>query len=142
MNCFMPTKYLKGDKRFPNEVLGITYPLIKENMERRIIERHHLLDAVHSKTNEEMKKHLEKFISVREQRKTLIEEYLTYEINIETVEGPAFYVEFYTYLNTGKSSFTEELEQYHELLLDPYTATENIRKASYSSGLLLAICLD
>jgi len=139
---FHAYQYLKGEKRFPNEMLGITYPLIKENMELRIKERLHLFSAVKSNSYEKMIEHLETFITIREHRKDIIGEYFTYETNIETVEGPAFYVEYHTYVNTGTSTAEQELDTYKDQLLDPFTANESIRKASYSSGLLIAICLD
>lgn len=139
---FHAYQYLKNEKRFPNEVLGITYPLIKENMELRVKERSHLYEAVKSNSQEEMKKHLETFISIREQRKKFIGEYLSYETNIETVEGPAFFFELQTYLNSCESSFEKEIEEYSQFFLDPYKVNESTRIASCSSGLFISICID
>lgn len=46
-------QYVKDEKRFPNEMLGITYPLSKQNIELRSEERNALFQAVMTEQPEE-----------------------------------------------------------------------------------------
>lgn len=58
-------QHLQGEKRFPDEILGITYPLTRENIELRNRERISLYRAVLSNQEEE----IIQFFSIREKRK-------------------------------------------------------------------------
>src|SRR5699024_1069312 len=86
-------QYIKGEKRFADETMGITYPLSKENIQLRSQERLYLYRAVLEKDRVKKRQYLATFISLREKRGNLIDEYLVYENLIETIEGPAWYVE-------------------------------------------------
>ncbi|YCI75948.1 hypothetical protein M1D47_20440 [Bacillus sp. R1-10] len=86
-------QYIKDEKRFPDEMLGITYPLSKENVELRNQERANLYCAMLENDLTNKKQYLNAFISLRAKRAAKIEEYLRYENLIETIEGPAWYVE-------------------------------------------------
>lgn len=132
----------KGEKRFPNEILGITYPLMKENIELRMREREELHKAIKSNSKEGMLHHLKEFVLYRESRKKLINEYLGYETSIESVEGPAFYIEASAYSHIVSEDFPIVLEKYLPPLLDHQDATSNIRKGCYMSGLFLCVLLD
>ena len=74
-------------------MMGITYPLSKENVELRNHERTNLYCALLENDIIKKKQYLNAFIALREKRAARIEEYLTYEKLIETIEGPAWYVE-------------------------------------------------
>lgn len=65
---FHGNQYVKGEKRFPDETLGITYPLTKENVEIRNRERKNLYNALLETDISKKKKYLKKFIGLREKK--------------------------------------------------------------------------
>ncbi len=135
-------QFLKEEKRFPDEMKGITYPLSQENVELRNQEREHLYQAVFAATRDEKRRSLQQFMALREKRKCVIEESLLYENLIETVEGPAWYVELNAYAEKSSLSYDCVLHKYGESLLDKDDSCLNIRKSCYSSGLFLCLLLD
>ena len=139
---FHGLQYVKGESRFPDEVLGITYPLVAENVELRQQERFHLYNAVTAMGAEKRKHHLNQFILYREKRAEVIGPFMKYEQLIETVEGPAFYVELHAYVSKSGVSKEREIQSYGEPLLDIADATRHLRRSCYSAGLFLCILLD
>ncbi|MDG0029859.1 hypothetical protein MMB68_09800 [Priestia sp. Y58] len=139
---FHGNQYVKGEKRFPDETLGITYPLTKENIEIRNRERKNLYNALLETDISKKKQYLNEFISLREKRSEGIKEHLTYENLIKSVEGPAWYVELKAF--SEKSSLPTELvlKRYGKNLMDVLESTSNIRRSCYSSGLFTCLLLD
>ncbi|MEB4856036.1 MULTISPECIES: hypothetical protein [Priestia] len=139
---FHGNQYVKGEKRFPDEMLGITYPLTKENVEIRNRERKSLYNALIETSISNKKQYLNEFISLREKRTEGIKEHLTYENLIESVEGPAWYVELKAF--SEKSSLPNDLvlKKYGKNLIDVVESTSNIRRSCYSSGLFMCLLLD
>lgn len=135
-------QYLKSEKRFPNEILGITYPLSKENVSLRNLERFNLYHALLENDPQKKQQYLSTFIFLRNERAAKIKEYLLYETLIETVEGPAWYVESKAYLEKSPLVYEEVLKKYGESLLNQYESTSNIRRSCYSSGLFMCLLLD
>lgn len=130
-------QYLKGEKRFPNEILGITYPLSKDNVTLRNLERFNLYHALLENDPQKKQQYLSTFIFLRDERAEKIKEYLLYETLIETVEGPAWYVEFKGFLAKSPFVYEEVLKKYGESLLDQYESTSHIRRSCYSPGLFM-----
>ncbi|WP_433746637.1 hypothetical protein [Falsibacillus pallidus] len=135
-------QYLKGENRFPDEMKGITYPLLRENVELRNRERINLFNALIEENRLKKKQYLNSFIAIRELRASKINEYLEYETLIETVEGPAWYVELKAYAEKSSLSYSTILEKYGQSLLDIYESTSNLRRSCYSSGLFMCLLLD
>jgi hypothetical protein len=135
-------QYSKGEKRFPDEMIGITYPLTKENVEQRNQERFNLFHALMEENAVKKKQYLHSFVALREQRALLIHEHLLYENLIETVEGPAWYVELKAYTEKSSVPYRSVLQKYGQDLLDKYESTSNIRRGCYSSGLFMCLLLD
>ncbi|MGG0668370.1 hypothetical protein [Sporosarcina koreensis] len=135
-------QYVKGESRFPDEVLGITYPLVAENVDLRQQERLHLYNAVTATEAEKRKHHLNQFILYREKRAEVIGPYMKYEQLIETVEGPAFYVELNAYVARSGARKDEEIRSSGELLLDIVDSTRHLRRSCYGSGLFICLLLD
>ncbi|OOR16026.1 peptide ABC transporter permease [Bacillus cereus] len=136
-------QYLNGESRFPNESLGFQYPILEENIELRNKERICLYDAVHCKSQAEKNNYIKQFIELREQRANFMkEEFVTYECMVESIEGPAWYVEMNTYNTVCNNDESETLRKYSRLILDAYEANCNIRKSCYSSGMFLCLLLD
>ncbi|PGL69345.1 hypothetical protein [Bacillus sp. AFS055030] len=135
-------QYVKGEKRFANETMGITYPLLKENVELRNQERASLFSAVLENNIINKKQYLNTFIAFREKRATIIKDHLEYEHLIETIEGPAWYVELKAYSEKSPNSYNSVLKKYGQHLIDKYESTSDIRKSCYSSGLFMCLLLD
>ncbi|PEJ59248.1 hypothetical protein CN692_07150 [Bacillus sp. AFS002410] len=135
-------QYIKGEKRFANETMGITYPLLKENVELRKQERASLFSAVLENNVLKKKQYLNSFIALREKRASIIKEHLVYEHLIETIEGPAWFVELNAYSEKSSNSYNSIIEKYGQQLMDNYESTSDIRKSCYSSGLFMCLLLD
>ena len=135
-------QFLKDEKCFPNEMQGITYPLLQENVELRNQERKHLYHAVLAPTSAEKKDSLQRFMALREKRKSVVGEHFDYESLIETVEGPAWYIELNAYAEKSRLSYDHVVQKYGESLLDKNESCLNLRKSCYSSGLFLCLLLD
>lgn len=135
-------QYLLEENRFPDELLGITYPLLNENVELRNRERRCLYNAATSSSKTEKLKQLKSFISFREKRRTFIGKFMDYETSIETVEGPAFYMEAHAYSHISSNKDDTIVEKYGKHLIDDKDATLHLRKSNYSSGLFICLLLD
>lgn len=139
---FHGNQYIKSEKRFPDEMLGITYPLTKENVDIRNRERKNLYKALLETDISKKKQYLNEFISLREKRAEGIKEHLTYENLIESVEGPAWYVEIKAFLEKSPLPTELVLKRYGENLMDLLGSTSNIRRSCYGSGLFMCLLLD
>ena len=95
---FHRLQYVKGESRFPDEVLGITYPNDAENIALHQQEHLHLYKSVMATDIAERVNDLNQFISYRERRAEVIGQFMEYEQLIETVEDPAYYVELNAYI--------------------------------------------
>ncbi|MDM5285993.1 hypothetical protein [Peribacillus frigoritolerans] len=135
-------QYIKDEKRFPDEMLGITYPLSKENVELRNQERTNLYCAMLENDLIKKKQYLNAFIALRGKRAAKIEEYLTYENLIETIEGPAWYVELKAYSEKSPNDYDSVLKKYAQQLTNKYESTSRIRRSCYSSGLFMCLLLE
>ncbi|AZU60991.1 hypothetical protein [Neobacillus mesonae] len=135
-------QYVKGEKRFPNEVLGFMYPLSEENVEIRNQERNNLFMALMANNTSKMNHYINVFVSLREKRADRIDEYLLYENLVETIEGPAWYVELKALAEKSSLSCNLILEKYAQGLIDKYESSLHIRRSCYSSGLFICLLLD
>src|SRR5699024_12088732 len=79
-------QYIKGENRFADETMGITYPLSKENIQLRSQERLYLYRAVLEKDRVKKRQYLATFISLREKRGNLFDEYHVYDKLIYTIK--------------------------------------------------------
>lgn len=124
-----------GEQRFPNELLGLDYPITRENIALRTRERDHLFQAASQIDTS----HLAQFFSLRRQRKAIIGSFLAYEEAIETVEGTAVYVEFQALSQlVPQTSLGDFLGSFREVSADNL----KIRNSSYHQGLLLSLLAD
>ncbi|ETT86728.1 hypothetical protein MKZ08_09760 [Viridibacillus sp. FSL R5-0477] len=135
-------QYIKGENRFPDELLGVTYPLSNENVQLRNLERMNLYNALLEKNTLKKKEYLNTFIELKEKRAAIINDYLIYENLIESVEGPAWYVELKAYEEKSSLEYGSVLQNYGQSLINKYESTSNIRRSCYSSGLFMCLLLD
>lgn len=132
-------QYLQTEQRFPSEVLGMTYPISKENIELRNRERNYLYRAIFTKDKHGKTELIRKFIQLRERRKRLLGDFFTYELAVETTEGPAWYIELLAFADISGVDKEDLLKEYLNPLLDAQEANLHMRRSCYHSG--LAICL-
>ncbi|MFB1081814.1 peptide ABC transporter permease [Jeotgalibacillus sp. JSM ZJ347] len=131
---------LMDEKRFPDELLGVQYPLLEENISLRLEERTVLRAAIDAISEHDRLAQLKRFVVLREQRRELLGESLHYENLIETIEGPAWYAEMKAYASLHEGIDVEGC--YKEKLLQHEEAELHLRKSCYSSGLALCLLLD
>ncbi|MGN7477312.1 hypothetical protein ACTHOQ_05610 [Solibacillus silvestris] len=134
-------QYLFGESRLPNEFLGFSYPVDYRNIQLRIEERKKLYDAYFAQNSAEQHCHISEFIALREKRMELFQHYVEYENLIETIEGPAYFVEYRALMDVSMNS-ENIIKDYADLLADHESSNINIRKSCYSSGLFLCLLLD
>lgn len=135
-------QFLKGDERYPDELLIITYPTSLSNIELRNQERHHLYLSVMASTAEERRVSLDRFISLRSQRESLFGEFVCNEYLIETLEGPAWYVELKAYAKKSTLPYDKVLHKYGTYLNNENESNLHIRRSCYSSGLFICLLMD
>lgn len=135
-------QYLKGEKRVANEILGPIYPISEINLELRHQERKLLHQGLFSSTKTEKLSFLQQFISIRDERRKFIGEFLDYENFVETIEGPAWYVELKAYAEKSELSYDDVRQKYTDSLLDQHESVFFLRRSCYSSGLALCLLLD
>lgn len=134
-------QHLSGESRYPDEILGFNYPIDFKNIQLRILERAKLFEAFVSTDVKEKLQKLNEFITLRDKRTELFPDYVEYENSVETIEGPAFYVE-YQALKDVSSHKEDVISKYAEQLLDNNLSHTNIRSSSYNSGLFICLLLD
>lgn len=134
-------QYLYGENRFADESVGFKYPIDDKNIAYRIQERQKLFEAYMANDETEMQNCINEFISLREARCKYIAEYVQYENFIETIEGPAHYVEFKALIDIQKDT-QYAFNKFTSMLLNEEDSHINIRKGCYSSGLFLCLLLD
>ncbi|ADU28939.1 hypothetical protein [Evansella cellulosilytica] len=135
-------QYINNENRYPNELLSISYPLSEDNVELRNQERRALYNAVRCSTAEERADNLSTFFQLREKRRGELGDYLKYEELVETIEGPAWYVEAKAYSHITGTPFKIIIENNGESLLDQIESSTYIRKSCYSSGMFICLLLD
>lgn len=138
-HCF---QYYKGEKRFPNELLAIDYPITYENIYYRMIERQYLFEACFEKCKEEKVELLSNYFTVRTKRENLIGLIINYEKAIESVEGTAVYVEYKALTQLTANNDVSILEDYIKGFTDIKEENLKIRLSSYHQGLLLGLIAD
>lgn len=136
---FHGSQYLNEESRFANELVGATYTNHPENIEIRNQERIALWNALNIQEIYEKEYYTQQFVSFRKSRQEKFPEYVAYENFLETIEGPAFYVEYQAYQyvmpDDIRSDFIHKLH-------DIEASTLNIRQSCYSSGLACCLLLD
>ncbi|TFE00006.1 hypothetical protein [Jeotgalibacillus sp. R-1-5s-1] len=133
---------LMDEKRFPDELIGVQYPVLKENIYLCIRERILLREALDTNSSVERQSLVSRYVSIREKRREMLGEAFSYETLIETVEGPSWYVEMKAFASIHNGNEAEAESRYREKLLEHEYASLNLRGSCYSSGLALCLLLN
>ncbi|TSB47736.1 hypothetical protein [Alkalicoccobacillus porphyridii] len=135
-------QYINGERRFPDELLGMTYPMTEINVELRNQERMSLLHAVLATDADSRDQWIREFIGLREKRRDELRDYLNYELRVEAIEGPAWYVELMAYHEKSSQSIESHKKSFISCLQDRMASSQNIRKSCYHSRLAICLLLD
>ncbi len=128
------------ENRFPNEWLGVSYPITIENLHLRNIERERLLRTCITEDEKKKIQYFSQFLQLRKERTELIGKFIDYEKGIETVEGTAVYIEYSAYeqLLKEKIPIIEYIKGYRNITSDHL----KIRHSTFHQGLLMALIAD
>ena len=139
-HCFQASY---GEKRHGNEILGIEYPIEKENIALRSLERQYLYDAVYEENISKKLRLVSKYFGIRNKREKLIGNAINYEKGIESFEGTAVFVEFQA-LNqlTPEKGRLELLKEYLGSFKEVNIDNLAIRQSSYNQGMVLCMIAD
>lgn len=137
-HCF---QLASDEKRFPNELLGIDYPITVENINLRMLERKYLLMATIEKEKDKKIELLTLYYSIRTKRENLLGNIIEYEKAIEGTEGTAVYVE-YKALTQLIPDDSGVLEEYLKGFTEINEKNLKIRQSTFNQGLLLSLIAD
>ncbi|TAH63539.1 MAG: hypothetical protein EWM50_02320 [Gottschalkiaceae bacterium] len=138
-HCF---QLASGEKRFPNELLGIDYPITIENVNLRMLERRYLLGASIENDKEKRMKLLTLYFNIRNKREKLLGSIIEYEKAIESIEGTAVYVEYKARTQLIPNNRKSILEEYIKGFTEINEKNLKIRQSTYNQGLLLGLIAD
>jgi len=139
-HCFQASY---GEKRYGNEILGIEYPIEKENIALRSLERQYLYDAVFENNKHKKNELLIRYFSIRNKREKLIGNVIDYEKGIESLEGTAVFVEFQALKQlTPEKRCLELLKEYLGSFSEINIDNLAIRRSSYNQGMVLCVIAD
>lgn len=135
--------YLNNDKRLPNDLYAIDYPMNYLNFDYMRYERELLLKANKQNNNYEKISYFRMFLNVRELRSQLLEEgFSNQEYRLETITGLSYYamiIFMRKYNKTlAKKYIKEILSNFTKVSLNHF----DFRTANINSGLLQLLVLD
>lgn len=126
-----------NEKRFANEIDGISYPYNEANIQIRYEEIKKLINLF-----DKYKRYdFNDFISLRLERKELIGKYFDYEMKVEIIEGLANYIEMKSLKMMDEKEYFIGIEKIKDALQD-IEFTLDIRRSLYYTGVLLYTILD
>lgn len=135
-HCF---QLASGEKRFPNELVGINYPITIENINLRMLERRNLLGASIENDKEKKIELLTLFFNLRNKREKLIGNITEYEKALESTEGTAVYVEYKALTQLIEKT---NLREYIKGFIEINEENLKIRQSTFNQGLLLGLIAD
>ena len=138
---FHAFQIMNQEKRWANEMLGFQYPFHQEMVALRLKERQLLYQAIHEESLNQKKQVVAVFIHCREQRASMISDFIQYEYAIESIEGAALYVESNVLLKHYELNQTTVRNSYLDNLLNRNELCY-FRESCYYLGLGLALLLD
>ncbi len=130
----------KKETKYPNEILGLDYPLLVENQVLRYEEVQYLNRAFLEEDEKLMRRNLNHFMSCRLKREKILGNYIEYEYGLESFEGIPRYVEYkalaqLTSEEYSQSTYLNHLEEINSKLLI-------VRHNCFAPGMLIACILD
>lgn len=140
---FHTYQLLNGEVRFPNDLKGLDYPSDLGNFEIKNKE-HKLLASCfdEEQTKEEKLKKFEKIVALRKFRREKYGDEISYEFQIETIEGSAEYCGSKALQRLSNNLYEKRVNDYKNNLLYNSELLFDVRRMAYYSGTLFLILLD
>lgn len=129
---------INGEKRYPSELALLHYPGDIENFEKKYNENLYLADAWEKNDAQA----LQKFARIRNGRISAYPDMVQQELKVETIEGMAEYVGLKALQSINHAKFAAVAGEYLQKLRAQDGLLFDIRRISYYSGTLYALCLD
>lgn len=131
-----------NEKRHPNDLQMIHYPMNGLNFEYKHAENLILIQALQQNDSSEAKELLNQFCSFRKLRQKIVDEYIQCEYYTETIEGMAEFVGTSALKQINEEKYNERLKAYINKLSQIDSLLFDIRKQSYYTGTLFLIALQ
>lgn len=136
---FHAFQYENGEKRFPNDLLTLSYPQNFENFSLKYQENKLLVEAFEEQELTKKRELLNYFAGIRFKRESIIGNMCQCEYLTETVEGTAEYVGTMALKMLSESKYFSRVKSYMKLLYDFTSDQLNIRHISYYIGTILLL---
>lgn len=127
-----------GEKRYPSELTLLHYPGDIDNFEKKYNENLYLADAWEKADVQA----LQKFAQIRNVRIKAYPDMVQQEMKVETIEGMAEYVGLKALQTINREKFAAVTGEYLQKLRAQDESLFDVRRISYYSGALYALCLD
>jgi len=131
-----------SETRYPNDLKMLDYPDCIENYAIKHMEHLFLVDAFSCSDISTRKEFLEKFLSARKYRETLIGEIIKQEYLAETTEGIAEYAGIMALKQISHEKYVVKINAYIEKLKCIDNNFFDIRRMSYYTGAMLCVLLS
>lgn len=131
-----------GEKRFPNDLKGLDYPIDLKNFEIKYRENMLLIQALDSNNRDLKNNLLKEIISLRMSRLQRYGDIIKYEFAVETVEGSAEYCGTKALKFISEELYEKRIEEYKNILSTNTSSLFDIRMISYYTGVLLLILFE
>ena len=105
-----------GEKRFPNDLKGLDYPIDLKNFEIKYRENMLLIQALDSNNRDLKNNLLKEIISLRMSRLQRYGDIIKYEFAVETVEGSAEYCGTKALKFISEELYEKRIEEYKNIL--------------------------
>lgn len=126
--------------------LLITYPENADNEAIKNFEQLLLFKMCFIPDRESFINYLNQFFSCRERRAAIIGDYIDYEKDVESIEGPAFYSEYLFYTNFSEIDELQKdnyiQDHFFGILNTPYFGRNGLRTRHLASGMALCYIID
>ncbi len=139
---FHSYQVLNGEKRFPNDLLGLSSPKNLKNYEIKHRENKLIVSALNEVNHDVKLSYLKEIIALRQSRLVKYRDIVKYEMALETLEGSAEYCGTKALKNISKEHYLSRIEDYKGILLKDIRLIFDTRKISYYVGTLLLLLLN
>ncbi len=131
----------QGECRYPNDLIGLDYPLELDNYCYKYEENKLIVRAINSNDYREKMELLHKFITYREYRINKFGEIIKYEWYTETLEGVAEYVGTKALEQISYDLYKKRITEYKKII-NNLDMVFDVRRCSYYTGTLFLLLLD
>lgn len=132
----------RGEKRFPKDLVTLSYPTDIKNYEMKHLENVKLAETYEKEEIDDKLSLLSEFASIRKKREAIIGEFIQCEYETETVEGIAEYCGTRALKQLNINKYNKRIENYIKILKKCDSVFFDPRRISYYVGALLMVMLN